>query len=45
MDIVLRMDSLAAARSFLDASPPERIFQKRSVSSAAAVTTVVPSGY
>ena len=25
-------------------SPPERIFQKRNVSSAAAVTTVVPSG-
>ena len=40
----LRMEPFAAACSFLEASPPERIFQKRSVSSAAAVTTVVPSG-
>ena len=40
----LRMELLAACFSFLEASPPERIFQKRSVSSAAAVTTVCPSG-
>ena len=40
----LRMEPSAAACSFLEASPPERIFQNRSVSSAAAVTTVVPSG-
>ena len=43
MDIELRIDSLAAARSFLLASPPERIFQKRSVSSAAADTSMPSS--
>ena len=44
IDIELSTELEAAAFSFLLVSPPERIFQKRSVSSAAAVAMVVPSG-
>ena len=40
IDIEFRMESFAACFSFFEASPPERIFQNRNVSSAAAVTTV-----
>ena len=41
---LLSTESLAILASFFEVSPPDRMFQKRRVSSAAADTIVFPSG-